>query len=111
MPIGSLGRTGSIVPSHALGTKTFGVETNELEAHRMLDLYVARGGTFIDTADVYLDGVPEEIIGRWGAARGRTDDFVVATKRRLGPFAGQSGRISPRGPAWRRQKPGASANG
>ena len=91
MPIHSLGRGGPLVSAHALGTMTFGAETDEDEAHRMLDLFVARGGTLIDTADVYSDGASEEIIGRWGARRGGMDDLVVATKCRFGPSPGGRG--------------------
>ena len=91
MPMHTLGRGGPIVSAHALGTMTFGAETEEAEAHRMLDLFVARGGTFIDTADVYSDGVSEEIIGRWGRARGGMHDLVVATKCRFGPSPGSRG--------------------
>ena len=91
LPIHALGRQGPLVSAHALGTMTFGAETDEAEAHRMLDLFVARGGTFIDTADVYSDGVSEEIIGRWGAARGGLDDLVIATKCRFGPSPGSRG--------------------
>ena len=50
MPLCLLGGGGPSVSLHALGTMTFGAETDEAEAHRMLDLFVARGGTLIDTA-------------------------------------------------------------
>jgi aryl-alcohol dehydrogenase (NADP+) len=66
-----------------LGTMTFGAESDAATSHAMLDRYVAAGGTFIDTADVYSRGVSEEIIGRWLANRGSTDDLVVATKARF----------------------------
>ena len=46
-----------------------------------LDRFVAAGGTFIDTADVYSRGGSEEVIGRWLAGR-RRDDLVIATKVR-----------------------------
>ena len=91
MPMRVLGRSGPIVSTHALGTMTFGAETDEKAAYRMLDLFVARGGTFIDTADVYSDGLSEEMIGRWGAARGGMDDLVIATKCRFGPSPGSRG--------------------
>ncbi|MDT0683437.1 aldo/keto reductase [Roseicyclus sp. F158] len=91
MPMHTLGRGGPIVSAHALGTMTFGAETDEAESYRMLDVFVARGGTVIDTADVYSGGVSEEIIGRWGRARGGMDDLVVATKCRFGPSPGSRG--------------------
>lgn len=85
---GPLGRRGPIVSKFALGTMTFGAETDEKEAHRQLDIFVDHGGTFIDTADVYAGGLSEEIIGRWGQARGGLDDFVIATKGRFAPPPG-----------------------
>jgi aryl-alcohol dehydrogenase-like predicted oxidoreductase len=66
-----------------LGTMTFGAEADEATSAEILDRYVAAGGTFIDTADVYSAGVSEEIIGRWLAGRGRRDELVVATKGRF----------------------------
>ncbi|MEM7724294.1 MAG: aldo/keto reductase [Pseudomonadota bacterium] len=75
----------------ALGTMTFGVETDEAEAIAQLDLFARSGGTMIDTADAYGGGVSEEIIGRWGAARGGLDDLVIATKGRFAPPKGSSG--------------------
>lgn len=91
IPTHPLGRTGPIVSAHALGTMTFGAETDEAEAHRMLDLFVEHGGTLIDTADVYSGGASEEMIGRWGEARGGTDDLVIATKCRFDPTPGSRG--------------------
>jgi aryl-alcohol dehydrogenase-like predicted oxidoreductase len=52
----------------------------------VLDAYVAGGGNFIDTADVYGRRGPggaggsERIIGSWMAARGNRDRLVIATK-------------------------------
>jgi len=75
----------------ALGTMTFGVETDEAESHRQLDTFVASGGTLIDSADVYGEGESERIIGRWLQARGGHDDLVVATKGRFAPPPGSHG--------------------
>jgi aryl-alcohol dehydrogenase (NADP+) len=65
---------------------TFGSETDEPGAHRQLDRFVEAGGTFVDTADVYGDGMSEEIIGRWFASRPAeiTEPVVLATKGRFG---------------------------
>ncbi|MEU4620048.1 aldo/keto reductase [Actinoplanes sp. NPDC023801] len=91
MPMARLGRNGPVVSRLALGAMTFGAETTEAEAHRQLDLFVERGGTFVDTADVYANGLSEEIIGRWGKQRGGTAELVIATKGRFGPPAGSHG--------------------
>ncbi|MEC5189787.1 MULTISPECIES: aldo/keto reductase [unclassified Arthrobacter] len=84
----TLGASGAVVSNYALGTMTFGAEATEEQSHAILDAYVAAGGNFIDTADVYSAGVSEEIIGRWLAARPEARDRVVlATKGRfpMGP--------------------------
>ncbi|MDY6765426.1 MAG: aldo/keto reductase [Halobacteria archaeon] len=82
----SLGRTGTKVSKIAFGTWRFGretddgeLETNETEAHELLDAYVEYGGNFIDTADVYGGGKSEEWIGNWLADRDR-ENFVIASK-------------------------------
>ena len=87
----TLGRGGPIVSHFALGTMTFGAETDAAEAFRQLDLFVDRGGTFIDTADVYGGGASEEIVDKWGARRGGVDDLIIATKGRFAPPAGSHG--------------------
>src|SRR3954462_12664778 len=81
----TLGRSGCAVSTLALGTMTFGAETDEAGAHAQLDRFFEAGGTLVDTADVYTHGVSEEIIGRWLArqapeVRGRV---VLATKGRF----------------------------
>ncbi len=80
----NLGSTGTIVSAQCLGTMTFGHESDEKTAHGQLDLFVERGGNFIDSADVYSGGHSEEIIGRWLATRsGMRDQLVIATKGRF----------------------------
>jgi aryl-alcohol dehydrogenase-like predicted oxidoreductase len=81
----NLGHSGCAVSSLALGTMTFGAETDEPGAHEQLDRFVAAGGTLVDTADVYGDGRSEEIIGRWFASRPAdvTEPVVLATKGRF----------------------------
>ena len=67
----TLGSTGTIVSARCLGAMTFGNESDEETAHAQLDLFVERGGNFVDTADVYSRGRSEEIIGRWLVGRPR----------------------------------------
>jgi aryl-alcohol dehydrogenase-like predicted oxidoreductase len=81
----TLGSSGCAVSTLCIGTMTFGTETDEAGSHQQLDAYFAAGGNFIDTADVYSDGISEEIIGRWLAkqpaeVRGQV---VLATKGRF----------------------------
>lgn len=81
----ALGRSGCVVSSLALGTMTFGAETDEAGSHEQLDAYLDAGGTLIDTADVYTAGESERIIGRWLADRpdDMRDRIVLATKGRF----------------------------
>jgi aryl-alcohol dehydrogenase-like predicted oxidoreductase len=86
----TLGRSGCAVSALALGTMTFGSESDEDTSHAQLDAFVEAGGTLIDTADVYTHGVSEEIIGRWlsrqpAEIRGQV---VLATKGRFAMGAG-----------------------
>ena len=90
----NLGRTGLKVSELCMGSMQFGWTTDEEHAHQVLDAYVASGGTFLDTADVYSTwaegnpgGVAEQIIGRWMKDRGNRHQLVVATKvrGRMGP--------------------------
>jgi aryl-alcohol dehydrogenase-like predicted oxidoreductase len=80
-----LGSSGTAVSSYALGTMTFGAETDETGAHAQLDAFVDAGGTLIDTADVYTAGASETILGSWLARRPAevTDQVVLATKGRF----------------------------
>ena len=60
----TLGSSGTSVSNLALGTMTFGSETDRDGAsHAQLDVFLAAGGTLVDTADVYSAGRSEEIIG------------------------------------------------
>ena len=79
-----LGSSGCAVSALALGTLTFGNETDEAGSAAQLDRFTEVGGSLIDTADVYADGRSEEIIGRWLAARPASrDEIVLATKARF----------------------------
>ena len=69
-----------------LGGNVFGWTIDQERSFAVLDAYVAAGGNFIDTADVYGrrgpegEGGSERIIGRWIAARGNRNQLVIATK-------------------------------
>lgn len=90
MPTALLGRSGLHVSRLGLGAMTFGVESDEDVAFSQLDLFRERGGTLVDTADVYGDGESERIIGRWLADR-RPPETIVSTKGRFAPPAGSAG--------------------
>jgi aryl-alcohol dehydrogenase-like predicted oxidoreductase len=86
-----LGKTGLTVSELCLGTMTFARECDEVLSVELLDRFIAAGGNFIDTADVYSEGRSEEIVGR--ALQGRRHDFIVATKVRfrMGPLENDVG--------------------
>jgi len=76
-----LGRSGLSVSPLALGTAgTFGTDGDV--SRRIFDAYLAHGGNFIDTADIYGDGRAEERVGEF--LRGRRDEVVIGTKYALG---------------------------
>jgi 1-deoxyxylulose-5-phosphate synthase len=92
------GRTGLSVSRLCLGTGTFGHQTGEAEAFRILDAAADAGVNFIDTANIYPAGAlphevgsSEEITGRWlKDKRGR---FILGTKAGgpMGPSAWDKG--------------------
>ena len=88
-----LGTSGCVVSTYALGTMTFGDETDEPTSHAQLDRFVAAGGTLVDTADVYSAGTSEQIVGRWLASRPADvrEQVVLATKGRFRTHAGGNG--------------------
>jgi hypothetical protein len=82
-----LGASGLQTPPLILGGNVFGWTADEPTSFRILDAFVAGGGTMVDTADVYAAWAPglkggesERVIGNWLARRGRRDDVAVATK-------------------------------
>jgi aryl-alcohol dehydrogenase-like predicted oxidoreductase len=81
----TLGNTGLAVSRIALGTMYFGSETPEDEAFKIIDAFVEAGGNLVDTSNVYVGGLTEEIMGRWFASCPAevTDRVVLATKGRF----------------------------
>lgn len=63
-----------------LGTMTFGSQTNEADAARMVDICLDAGINFFDTANVYNQGLSEEITGR--CLGKRRSKVVLASKVR-----------------------------
>lgn len=98
MELRTLGRTELKVSPLCLGTMQWGWTASEDEAVATMDAFLAAGGNFIDTADVYSrwakgnpGGVSEEIIGRWMKDRGNRDSVVIATKVRGQMWSGPDG--------------------
>ena len=86
-----LGRSGLAVSRLALGTMTWGRDTDADEAAAQLKYYLEAGGTLIDTADVYGDGDAESVIGSLLDQLVPRHDVLIATKAGLTP-GGQSSR-------------------
>ena len=88
IPTAALGHSGLQVSRICLGTMTFGEQVDQPTAHALLDIAVARGINFIDTAEMYAVparretyGATETILGHWLAARpGLRQRIVLATK-------------------------------
>ncbi|MFZ4662854.1 MAG: aldo/keto reductase [Caldilineaceae bacterium] len=94
----NLGHTGLKVSTLGLGTMQWGWTADEATSWAIMDAFVAAGGNFLDTADIYSNwvtgnqgGVSEEIIGRWIKARGKRPEMVLATKARGRMWAGPNG--------------------
>jgi aryl-alcohol dehydrogenase-like predicted oxidoreductase len=77
-----MGRSGIKVSELCLGAMTFGRETPEAESFHIMSDFGAAGGNFIDTADVYSNGISEETVGKWLANQPR-DRWIIATKVRF----------------------------
>jgi aryl-alcohol dehydrogenase-like predicted oxidoreductase len=80
----------------ALGTMSWGVDTDADEAANQLVAFVDAGGTLVDTADVYADGESERILGTLLNDLVPRQDVILATKavarRTEGPFGGGASR-------------------
>ncbi|HEY2555556.1 MAG TPA: aldo/keto reductase [Diaminobutyricibacter sp.] len=64
----------------ALGASVFGWTADTETSLGILDRYAQLGGNFVDTADSYVGGRSEVLIGRWMQERGNRDAMVIATK-------------------------------
>jgi aryl-alcohol dehydrogenase-like predicted oxidoreductase len=87
-----IGHTDLDVFSLCLGGNVFGWTADERQSFAVLDGYLAAGGNFVDTADLYSawvsghsGGESETIIGRWMGTRGTRSRMVIATKVGMAP--------------------------
>lgn len=95
-PRRTLGATDLETPPMILGGNVFGWTVDRDASFRILDAFVDRGGTMIDTADVYSawvdghqGGESETIIGDWLRQSGKRDRVLIATK--VGMLPGEGG--------------------
>lgn len=87
MEFRQLGRSGLKVPVLSFGTVTFGGSneffkrwgnTDVSEAKELIDICLGAGINFFDTADVYSEGMSEEILGQ--AIKGKRNQLLISTK-------------------------------
>jgi len=83
-----LGKSGLRVSELCLGGMTFGEDWGSMlpgaskeQAKKIFDLFVSKGGNFIDTANVYQNGTSEKYVGEFISSE--RERFVVATKYTL----------------------------
>lgn len=82
-----LGKSGFKIPALSLGTATFGGSneffkawgsTGVKEAKRLIDICLDAGLNLFDSADIYSDGLAEEVLGK--ALVGRRNEVIISTK-------------------------------
>nr|WP_315217181.1 aldo/keto reductase [uncultured Duganella sp.] len=82
-----LGKSGLRVPELSFGTATFGGgndffkawgSTDAGGATRLIDVCLEHGVSMFDTADVYSDGLAEEVLGQ--AIKGKRNRLLISTK-------------------------------
>jgi aryl-alcohol dehydrogenase-like predicted oxidoreductase len=92
-----VGSTGLRISRLGLGTWLWGKDTDEHEARDQLASFTAAGGTLIDTAAGYGDGLSEELLGSMIGSVVDRDDVVIATKAGLRPAGSRPRRDTSRG--------------
>ncbi len=95
MEFRQLGGSGFKVPALSLGTGTFGGgndffrawgDTDVKGATRLVDICLDAGLNMFDSADIYSDGLAEEVLGK--AIAGRRDRVIISTKATFRAGAG-----------------------
>lgn len=95
-----LGHSGPEVSVLCMGSDLLGSKHDRQTSFAVLDAFREKGGTFLDTGNLYAAWLPgcvggesETVIGEWMKARGCRDEMVVGTK--LGfDFAGTPGGLT-----------------
>jgi len=76
----AVGASGLRVSRLGLGTMTWARDTPAEQARALLEMFVAAGGTLVDTAAAYGAGDAERLLGALVAEMGIRDEVVIATK-------------------------------
>lgn len=85
----ALGHSGISVGRLALGTMTWGRDTDEHEAADQLRHFLDYGGNFIDTAAVYGDGDAERVLGGLVSVLVDRSEIVIASKAGISVKSGE----------------------
>ncbi len=80
MEFRTLSKSGLKISRLSFGTMTFGSQTDDATAQRIVDTCFDAGINFFDTANVYNGGAAETIVGK--TLKGRRDKVILATKVR-----------------------------
>lgn len=97
----ALGKSGLEIAPLVFGGNVFGWTVDEATSFRLLDAFVDRGFSAVDTANVYSTWIPghqggesETIIGRWLEQSGKRDRVVLFTKvgMKMGDGSGGLGK-------------------
>jgi aryl-alcohol dehydrogenase-like predicted oxidoreductase len=86
-----LGQTGIKVSRICLGTMTYGSQVDEKDAINIIERAVDAGVNFFDTADAYVQGRSEEVVGK--ALKKARQSVILATKvaHKTGPGINEQG--------------------
>jgi aryl-alcohol dehydrogenase-like predicted oxidoreductase len=94
----TLGTTGAEVSTLCLGAMYLGTRQDQAASFELLDHYVAAGGSFIDTANIYAHwvegfsgGESETLLGEWLKARGNRDEVFWRQKWALNTATRRAG--------------------
>ncbi len=77
-----------------LGTAYFGDGISEKEAFLIMDTFRNMGGTHIDTARLYANGISEKIVGKWLKMTNDSDMHVFTKGAYYDPDRGESPRVT-----------------
>ena len=75
-----IGKSAVYVSDICMGTMTFGSQTDEAQAHRILDRCLDAGINFFDTADFYSFGASEESLRESITGTFNREELVISSK-------------------------------
>lgn len=90
-----LSHTDLTVSRLSFGTLTFGSQTSEADALRIVDRCLDAGINFFDTANIYNQGQAEAILGKALAARRQKVILATKVRGKMGEGADESGLSRP----------------